>query len=88
MSLVRVQLFLEAKESHCLQLRLLRLWSRGLGLDRRRVTWEGPGCFACRMRTPLVNLLSLMSGPYGAVVGCVATGLAARQRWPCIKDDT
>lgn len=40
------------------------------------------------MKAPLVNLLSLMSGPRGAVVGCIATGRAAQQRWPCIKDDT
>lgn len=26
--------------------------------------------------------------PRGADVGCVATGRAALQRWPCIKDDT
>lgn len=48
----------------------------------------GLGCFACGMRAPLVNLLSLMSGPRSAVVGCIATDLAAQQRWPCIKDDT
>ena len=74
--------------SPCPQLKPRRLWSKGLALEKKRVAQGGPGCFACGMRAPLVNLLSLMSGPRGAVVGCVATDRAARQRWPCIKDDT